>query len=492
MVVTKKDVFFAVLILSCLTSTCLNLALELGTRGTSLSRAAIIYDSGWINITDKCGQYFNIIHNLNSTDIMVDITGKTTLDGGAHQRYLGLTNYIPGWNKTYGGTNDDRAYALVRTTDGGYALAGFTESYGAGYNDYWLVKTDASGNVQWNKTYGGTGPERAFALVQTTDGGYALAGDHFWLVKTDSKGNMEWNKTLGGELDKAYTLVQTRDGGYALAGYTTADVGFFFLGDFRLVKADMNGNMQWNKTYGGTGYDVAFALVQASDGGYALAGSTFSYGAGYSDAWLIKSDASGNVQWNKTYGGRDDDRAYALVRTTDGGYALAGSTSSSGAGDSDFWLIKTDANGTIQWSSTYGAAKGDIAWSMVQTTDGGFALAGLTGYYVGVNGDVWLVKTDMNGNMQWNKTYGEASIGEAYDLWGAFALVQAADGGYVIAGGTASYGAGKIDFWLVKTDVESGLAWVDSDANSVTLYRGLTDPYWNFVRVRIWDPRNLP
>jgi hypothetical protein len=494
MVVTKRDMFLAVLILFCVTSTCLNLALELGTRGTNLNRAAILYDSGWINITDKCGQYFNVIHNLNNTDIMVDITGKTSLDGGANQRHLGLTNYISGWSKTYGGTDDDRAYALVRTTDGGYALAGYTFSYGAGYSDYWLVKTDASGNVQWSKTYGGIGPERAFALVQTTDGGYALAGDCFWLVKTDSKGNMEWNRTLGGELDEAYTLVQTSDGGYALAGYTTADVGFYLLGNFRLVKADMNGNMQWNRTYGGTGYDVAFALVQASDGGYALAGSTESYGAGGSDAWLVKTDASGNVQWNKTYGETYYDGAHALVRTTDGGYALAGFTESYDVvvGRADFWLIKMDANGTMQWSSIYGGAKSDIAWTMVQTTDGGFALAGLTGYYAGVNGDVWLVKVDMNGNMQWNKTYGEASIGGAYDLWGAYALVQAADEGYVIAGGTTSYGAGKIGFWLVKTDIESGVAWVDSDANSVTLYRGLTDPYWNFVRVRMWDPINLP
>jgi len=156
------------------------------------------YDSGWLDITGKAGQYITIVHNLNSTDVMVDITGKTTANGGAQQKYLGGTDFVAGWNKTYGKTNRDFAEALVQTADGGYALAGRTESFGAGSLDFWLVKTDANGNMQWNKTYGGTSEDRANALVQTTDGGYAIAGyttsfgagdEDAWLIKTDAAGN---------------------------------------------------------------------------------------------------------------------------------------------------------------------------------------------------------------------------------------------------------------------------------------------------------------
>jgi len=212
-----------------------------------------------------------------------------------------------GWTKTYGGTSGDYAYALVQTSDGGYALAGMTESFGAGPLDCWLVKTDASGNMQWNKTYGGTGSDYATAMEQTADGGYALAGI------TDSFG----------------------------AGNT----------DFWLVKTDANGNAQWNKTYGGIGYDEAYDLVQTTDGGYALAGETTSFGAGNNDAWLVRTDASGNMMWNRTYGGTNEDGATALVETSDGGYALAGRTTSYGAGTADFWLVKTKADGTVQdWS----------------------------------------------------------------------------------------------------------------------------------------------
>jgi len=179
-----------------------------------------------------------------------------------------------------------------------------------------------------------------------------------------------------------------------------------------------------------------------------------------------------------------------LVQTGDGGYALAGYTESFGAGNADCWLVKIDANGNAQWNQTYGGTSYDAARALVQTGDGGYALAGYTSSF-GVGGyDCWLVKTDAAGNAQWNQTYG----GKGID-W-AIALVQTSDGGYALAGWTESFGAGSTDFWLVKTDasgnaggVESGLAWTDSSANTVTLYRGATDASWNYVRVRLWKPR---
>jgi hypothetical protein len=408
--------------------------------------------------------------------------------GFEHQRNLGGTNIIPSWSKTYGGTSADRAYSVVQTGDGGYALAGYTDSYGAGYYDFWLVKTDGAGNTQWSRTYGGAGGDVAHSVVQTGDGGYALAGAtdsygagnvDFWLVKTDGAGNTQWSKTYGGTNgDVAWSVVQTGDGGYALAGYTYSyGAGNY---DFWLVKTDSAGTLQWSRTYGGTSDDVAWSVVQTGDGGYALAGYTYSYGAGSADFWLVKTDGAGNTQWSKTYGGTSYDRAYSVVQTDDGGYALAGDTYSYGAGSWDFWLVKTDGAGNVQWSRTYGGAWGDGALSVVQTGDGGYALAGYTDSYGAGNVDFWLVKTDGAGNVQWSRTY----AGTSYDT--AYSVVQTGDGGYALAGYTDSYGAGLDDFWLVKTDVEMGLAMTQLTQNSIILYRGSTDPYWNYVRVRIW------
>jgi hypothetical protein len=478
------------------------IAKAFGTSGQNVSKASIEYDSGWVDVTGMAGQNITVTHGLNITDwndenIDVSITGKTSM-GGELQRYVGLTGHNQGWNKTYGGTEYEEAYALVQTTDGGYALGGYTNSSGAGSYDFWLIKTDDVGTMMWNRTYGGTNDDWAYALVQTSDGGYALAGEtgsfgagytDFWLVKTDAAGNMMWNQTYGGtSRDWALALVQTGDGGYALVG------GTFSFGagwcDFWLIKTDELGNMQWNKTYGGWNDDLAYDLVQMGDGGYALAGGTWSFGAGLYDVWLIKTDADGNMQWNQTYGGTNNDAAFALVQTGDGGYALAGGTWSFGAGSHDSWLIKTDADGTMMWNRTYGGTNDDFARALVQTWDGGYALAGRTESFGAGLYDFWLVKTDSAGNMMWNKTYGGTSNEWAYDL------VQTSDGGYALAGYTMSFGVGSGDFWLVKTDasgnvggVESGLAWTDSSANTVTLYRGATDTSWNYVRVRLWKPR---
>jgi predicted secreted protein len=345
-----------------------------GTGGQNISKASLAYDSGWLDLRNETGEYYTITHNLKDTELQVDARKIT-----------------PGWNKTYGGINLDWMYSMVQTSDEGYALTGRTESFGTGGTDFWLVKTDASGNMMWNQTYGGTGYDGAWALVQTREGGYALVG--------------------------------------STTSFGTGDL------DFWLVKTNSAGTMQWNRTYGGTDFDYASALVQTSDEGYALAGRTESFGAGNSDFWLVKTDAAGNAQWNRTYGGTDTDEAYALVQTGDGGYALAGYTWSFGAGSNDFWLVKTNSAGT----------------------------------------------------MQWNRTYGGTSRDEAY------ALVQTGDGGYALAGYTESFGTGDdLDFWLVKTDVESGLAWMYSSANTITLYRGATDVHWNFVRVRLWKPHETP
>ena len=344
------------------------------------------------------------------------------------------------WERTYGGAGADAAYVVIQTADGGFALAGRAASFGAGEDDFWLVKTDRNGIQQWTRTYGGAGSDWAYAVTQTTDGGFALAGGTVsfgaggadgWLVKTDARGTLQWNQTYGGsKLDEAYAIIETSDGGFVLAGRTQsygADTT-----DVWLVKTDTHGNMEWQQTYGGSDDERAFSVIQMTDGGFTLAGYTFSYGAGKCDAWLVKTDATGNMEWQQTYGGAGGEIVYAGIQTTDGGFALAGPNYATGG---DAWLVKTDAHGNMEWQQTYGGSHSDYVYAVIETADGGFALAGCTEAYGAVGTYGWLVKMDVNGTMEWTKTYG----GEFYDV------IQTADGGFALAG------AASEDGWLVKT-----------------------------------------
>src|SRR3989304_6026509 len=397
---------------------------------------------------------------------------KTDLSGNAQ------------WNRTYGGTGGDFAQSLVQTVDGGYAIAGYTNSYGAGGYDFWLAKVNAEMNLEhqrnlgidsyidvWSRTYGGTASDIACSVVQPSDGGSAIGGDGFAnLVKTDSVGNVQWSRTYGGT---ARSVVQTIDGGYAIAGS---------LSGFQLAKTDSAGNMLWTKTYGS---GTVYSMVQTSDGGYALAGAI---GWASRDVWLVKTDATGTHQSNKTYGGTNWDEARSLVQTGDGGYALAGYTNSYGYATPtypNFWLVKTDSSGNALWNKTYGGQYHDYGYSVVQTSDGGYALAGYTqSYGVGTPTypNFWLVKTDSAGTMLWSQTYGGTYEDDAYSV------VQTNDGGYALAGRTISSGAGNYDFWLVKTEgkKEMGLEMTSLTNNAIVLYRGKTDLDWNYMRVRIW------
>jgi predicted secreted protein len=319
------------------------------------------------------------------------------------------------WNRSFGGSAVDKAYSLIQTTDGGYAVAGFTRSYGAGGADFWLIKLDRQGNKVWDKTFGGSAADEAYSLIQTTDGGYAVAGRtvsygaggaDFWLIKLDRQGNKVWDKAFGGsKYECAYSLIQTTDGGYAVAGITYS----YGAGgaDFWLIKLDRQGNKVWDKTFGGSKYDEAYSLIQTTDGGYAVAGYTRSYGAGDGDFWVIKLDSRGNKVWDKTFGESRYDKALSLIQTTDGGYAVAGVTRSYGADKEDFWVIKLDSRGNKVWDKTFGGSKYDKAYSLIQTTDGGYAVAGITYSYPGASDDdFWVIKLDSKGNEVWDKTFG--------------------------------------------------------------------------------------
>jgi len=356
------------------------------------------------------------------------------------------------WEKTFGGIYDDYAYSVQQTTDGGYIMAGGTNTYGAGWYDVYLVKTDASGNMEWEQTFGGSSRDEARSVQQTMDGGYIIAGStgsygagggDFYLIKTDALGDMVWEKTFGGSgSDEARSVQQTPDGGYIIAGMTDSyGAGSW---DFYLVKTDASGNMTWEQTFGGSDYEDAYSVEQTTDGGYILAGATESYGAGWADVYLVKTDASGNMTWEQTFGGIDDEFAYTVEQTTDGGYIIAGEKYSFGTDSYDFYLVKTDALGNMEWEQTFGGSNYDAAYSAEQTTDGGYIMAGATTSYGEGLRDVYLIKVDTSGNIEWEKTIG----GSSHDF--AYSVKQTTDGGYILAGLTISYGAGLQDVYLVK------------------------------------------
>ena len=356
------------------------------------------------------------------------------------------------WNKTFGGSYVDNAGYVQQTSDGGYILAGFTESHWLSKGDAWLIKTDANGNQLWSKKFGGMGEDAAHFVQQTSDGGYILAGytssfwtsDYdVWLIKTDASGNELWSKTFGGTNDDwTESVQQTTDGGYIVAG-RTASYGAGS-GDAWLIKIDPNGNQLWSKTYGGRSDDNINRVQQTSDGGYILTGFTASYGAGDLDVWLIKTDANGNELWSKVFGGVAYDGAFSVRQTSDGGYILSGATKSYGAGDADFWLLKTDSSGNESWNKTFGSTGNDWAWSVHQTSDGGYVIAGEMESDSDRNKEAWLIKTDANGNELWNKTFGGIKNDRATHAQ------QVSDGGYILVGITESYGSGNEDVWLIK------------------------------------------
>lgn len=402
------------------------------------------------------------------------------------------------WQKSFGGTNYDNAYSIIQTSDGGYAVAGGTGSNNGdiiggyhGGNDYWIVKTNDTGTIQWQKCLGGSGNDNVYAIIQTTDGGYIVAGnsfstngdvtgnhgaDDYWVVKTDSVGSIQWKKSLGGSgFDEAYSIIQTMDGGYAVAGFsnsTNGDVtGNHGSSDYWIVKLSSTGAIQWEKSLGGSDYDQAYSIIQTSDSGYAVAGYSNSTNGdvtgnhGTSDYWIVKLSSSGTIQWQKSLGGAGVDQAQSIIQTADGGYAVAGYAYSNfiflqDHGNGDYWVVKLNSTGTVQWSTSLGGTGLDQAYSIIQTFDGGYVVAGnsastngdVTGHHNGT--DYWFVKMSSSGVMQWEKSLG----GTADD--NAQSIIQSIDGGYMVAGWSRSFdgdvtinhgsGQSTADYWIVK------------------------------------------
>jgi hypothetical protein len=393
------------------------------------------------------------------------------------------------WWRTYGGTDRDVGYSVQQTSDSGYIIAGLTYSFGAGNFDVYLIKTSAAGDTLWTRTYGGTDDDRGYSAQQTSDGGYIIAGFSEFLgaewydvyfIKTDANGDTAWTRTCGGTgVDAGRSVQQTSDGGYIIAGYTES----FGAGnlDVYLIKTDASGDILWTGTYGGTGDDGGLSVQQASDGGYIIAGYTSSFGVGGRDVYLIKTSVSGDTVWTRTYGGTGDDGGLSVRQASDGGYIIAGFTEPFGAGDYDVYLIKTDASGDTLWTKTYGGTNNDYGSSVQQTSDGGYIIAGYTESFGAGNLDVYLIKTDASGDTLWTKTYGGTN-----NDYGS-SVQQTSDGGYIIAGYTESFGAGNLDVYLIKTDANGNVAVEEPPtpqlADSRTALRVQPNPFSSFAAV---------
>ena len=299
------------------------------------------------------------------------------------------------WSRTYGGDSSDAAYSTHQTIDGGYVFAGETRSFSSN-PDVYLVKTDSLGYSLWYRLIGGEGYEEVYSIELTYDNGYILTGfttsfgagsTDMYLIKTDSQGDTLWTHTYGGAYsERARSVKQTSDNGYILAGYTQPSSGSLF--DMYLVKTDSIGNTLWTNSYGGFDDRAAYSVQQTRDGGYIFVGyNPFAGGVEY-DIYLVKTDSTGDTLWTRTFGGNEPDRAYEVLRTMDDGYVIAGNTESFGSGFSDFYIIKTDSLGDTLWTRTYGGDMGEYARSIRQTHDGGYIIAGVTGSFGAENGDM--------------------------------------------------------------------------------------------------------
>jgi hypothetical protein len=402
------------------------------------------------------------------------------------------------WQKTYGGSSYDQLYSILQTIDGGYIAAGFTISNNGdvfgnhGGYDFWIVKLNETGTIQWKKAYGGSNHDWPNSIQQTSDGGYIVAGvtmsnngnvsgNHgdkdCWIVKLNETGGIQWAKTLGGSgPDEAWSARQTSDGGYIVTGSSGSNNGDVTLNkgfdDVWVVKLSESGVIQWQKTMGGSSMDGAKSIIQTTDSGYILAGESMSndgnvsFNHGNPDYWIVKLDEEGAIEWEKSLGGIGLDVARAVCQLNDGSYVVAGYVGSDVPGhhgDFDYWVIKLSNNGEVLWQKAYGGSGIDQAYGMEATTDGGVIVIGDTnstdGDVLDNDGglDIWVLKLNDAGEIEWQKILG-GTMAE-FGITGG----QTNDGGYVFGGATwsnngdvtGSGNRGESDFWVVKLAPES-------------------------------------
>ncbi|WP_418638631.1 hypothetical protein [Winogradskyella sp.] len=406
--------------------------------------------------------------------------------------------------KTLGGTKNDSGQSVVATTDGGYAILGFTQSMNGDITDktnesfdFWVLKYNASGDLQWQKTFGGSADERGSSIIQTQDGGYAILGFSFsndgdlnnnsglqdyWLAKLDANGNLSWQKSFGFQgTDSGISVIQTNDQGYLLTGIldvtasggegnTSRNTNRHAGGDYWAIKLNTTGTIEWSQYFGGNFTDTPNDVIQTEDNGFVIVGSSdsddtdISNNIGTYDFWIVKISAVGNLAWEKSFGGTQIDEARAITSTNDGNYLIAGDTRSydndisNNKGAADLWLIKISPEGNLLWEKTIGGSSFDVARSIVKSQNNGFILAGSSrsndldvSENKGQN-DAWILKVDNNGNLQWETTIGGSNIDFAYSV------AELNDGSTIAVGDSTSNDGdiienkGFTDLLIIKID----------------------------------------
>ncbi len=348
--------------------------------------------------------------------------------------------------------NVDYGYSIQRTFDGGYIVTGHSDPGGGTERNIYLLKTDSLGDTLWTKSFVSSWNGIAYEVQQTSDSGFILTGGidpfgstigHLIIIKTNSVGDTTWTKTYGGVNDDwGKSIKQTFDGGYIVFGSTLSfGAGG---GDFYLMKVNSTGDTMWTKTFGEIGDDYSSSIIQTSDSGFVMCGNTSSFGA-IIKGYLIKTNSVGDTMWTKSFGADSVTVINDVKQTNDSGYIIFGSTNSFGAGNFDLYLIKTNASGDTVWSKTYGGIDEEASQQVQQTLDGGYIMVGGTkSFGMGVYDAYW-IKTDANGNVMWSRTFG----GISSDLGNS--ILQTPDSGFIIAGNVTN-GSNIYDILLIKTD----------------------------------------
>ncbi|MFH1319382.1 MAG: T9SS type A sorting domain-containing protein [Bacteroidota bacterium] len=416
--------------------------------------------------------------------------------------YLCNQCYSQTFQKVFGGGQGsfnnkwDYGTSIRQTSDGGYIVAGYSDATGLGLDDVYLVRLDANGDTLWTRIYGGSNKDYARSVWQTNDSGFVICGEtqsygvfknDIFLLRTDALGNLQWAKTYGGsEEDYGSQVQQTADGGFIIVGRTQSfGVGGGYY-DVYLIKTNASGDTLWTKTYGGSSDDEGYSVQQTSDGGYIITGeeSSVNYGV-----LLMKTDGNGDITWTKTIRGNYGGYSGSSVRqTSDGGYIVTGYSTDAGIGSYDIFLFKTDLNGIVSWTKAFGSSSLDEGRSVKQTTDGGYIVVGYS-YAGSVYSQFHAIKTDASGNIQWDKAYKSDYGNEGHDV------IQTSDGGYAMTGylyntfGNTLAGVYQgYDAYIIKTDangdspgcvtdspglVNSTLTWTYY-ASSLTIGAGAT------------------
>jgi hypothetical protein len=427
------------------------------------------------------------------------------------------------WERSYGSSWLECSYDIQHTTDGGYVVVGSSElgvggdvSEGFGSLDFWVIKISPEGDLQWEKSYGGTQYDVAYSVKQTVDGGYIVAGtslsnnihvsgNHgakdFWVIKLSATGEIEWQQNYGGPGDDIpYEIECTSDGGYIIAGLAYAVGGdvteHFGLYDGWIVKISSTGELQWQKSFGGSQHDLFKGIKRTYDGGYIVSGQSrssdghLSTNYGESDLWVLKLDQNGTMEWQRVLGGSGSELGSKVLITNTNQYIIAGYTDSSDGhvsnyyGMGDFWVVKLDADGTIIWDKNYGGSSSEILENASHTNDGGFILCGFsrssTGdvtHFNGGLGDYWIMKANAEGELEWQISVGGSDIERAYDA------IETADGGIIATGYTESSNGdvsnlwGISDVWVVKVAGPNGLGLEEDESSQVKLFPNPTNDH---------------